>query len=89
MRLVEDGDGTILRYEAKADVGGKLAQLGGRLIDATARSSPASSSASSARWWGRHPPATKRRGAETEQKPGVLRRWFGKKKDDAEGGSAE
>jgi uncharacterized protein len=35
--LVEDGDGTILRYAAKAQVGGKLAQLGARLIDATAR----------------------------------------------------
>ena len=32
-----DGAGTLLKYEAKADVGGKLAQLGGRLIDSTAR----------------------------------------------------
>lgn len=30
-------EGTVLAYEAKADVGGKLAQLGGRLIDATAK----------------------------------------------------
>ncbi len=37
VRLVPDGAGTILKYEAKADVGGKLAQLGGRLIDSTAR----------------------------------------------------
>jgi len=35
--LVEDGEGTILRYTAKAQVGGKLAQLGARLIDATAK----------------------------------------------------
>jgi carbon monoxide dehydrogenase subunit G len=35
--LTEDGDGTILRYTAKAQVGGKLAQLGARLIDATAK----------------------------------------------------
>jgi uncharacterized protein len=35
--LVEDGEGTILRYVAKAQVGGKLAQLGARLIDATAK----------------------------------------------------
>jgi hypothetical protein len=35
--LSEDGDGTILRYTAKAQVGGKLAQLGARLIDATAK----------------------------------------------------
>lgn len=35
--LDEDGDETILRYTAKAQVGGKLAQLGARLIDATAK----------------------------------------------------
>jgi carbon monoxide dehydrogenase subunit G len=37
VRLLPDGAGTLLKYEAKADVGGKLAQLGGRLIDSTAR----------------------------------------------------
>lgn len=37
IKLVEDGTATILRYEVKADVGGKLAQLGGRLIDSTAK----------------------------------------------------
>jgi carbon monoxide dehydrogenase subunit G len=38
LRLTEEGpEATLLSYEAKADVGGKLAQLGGRLIDATAR----------------------------------------------------
>ena len=35
--LEEDGDGTILRYTAKADVGGKMAQLGARLIMGTAK----------------------------------------------------
>ncbi|MEE8189561.1 MAG: carbon monoxide dehydrogenase subunit G [Kiloniellales bacterium] len=35
--LEEDGDATILRYEANAQVGGKLAQIGSRLIDATAK----------------------------------------------------
>ena len=35
--LVEDGGETILRYSAKAQVGGKLAQLGSRLIDSTSR----------------------------------------------------
>ena len=33
VRLVDDSAGTLLKYEAKADVGGKLAQLGGRLIE--------------------------------------------------------
>jgi len=37
VRLIEEGAGTLLKYEAKADVGGKLAQLGGRLIDSTAK----------------------------------------------------
>ena len=35
--LRSDGSDTILAYHAKANVGGKLAQLGGRLIDGTAK----------------------------------------------------
>ncbi|MEM8802873.1 MAG: carbon monoxide dehydrogenase subunit G [Pseudomonadota bacterium] len=35
--LEADGDQTILRYEAKAEIGGKLAQLGSRLIQSTAK----------------------------------------------------
>jgi uncharacterized protein len=37
VNLSEDGTDTILRYNAKADVGGKLAQIGSRLIQGTAR----------------------------------------------------
>ena len=37
VELVEDGAETILRYEAKADIGGKLAQLGSRLIVSTSK----------------------------------------------------
>ena len=37
VKLVEDDAGTLLQYEVEADVGGRLAQLGGRLIDSTAR----------------------------------------------------
>lgn len=37
VRLEQDGDGTVLHYDVSAQVGGKLSQLGGRLIDATAR----------------------------------------------------
>ncbi|MBI3699739.1 MAG: carbon monoxide dehydrogenase subunit G [Afipia sp.] len=36
VKLEADGDATILHYTVKAEIGGKLAQLGGRLIDATA-----------------------------------------------------
>lgn len=35
--LTADGGTTILRYEANADIGGKLAQLGSRLIQGTAK----------------------------------------------------
>jgi len=35
--LAEEGGETVLSYEAKAQVGGKLAQLGSRLIDSTAK----------------------------------------------------
>jgi hypothetical protein len=35
--LTDDGADTLLRYDVNAQVGGKLAQLGGRLIDATAK----------------------------------------------------
>ena len=37
VRLAEEGEATVLTYTAKADVGGKLAQLGSRLIDGTAK----------------------------------------------------
>ncbi len=37
VRLAADGDATILRYTARGQVGGKLAQIGARLIDATAK----------------------------------------------------
>ncbi len=35
--LIEDGDATVLRYGVNASVGGKLAQIGSRFIDAAAR----------------------------------------------------
>ena len=37
VRLVEDAGATNLNYEVKAQIGGKLAQLGSRLIDATSK----------------------------------------------------
>ncbi|WP_170570779.1 CoxG family protein [Ruegeria atlantica] len=35
--LTEDGDETVLAYAAKVEVGGKIAQLGSRLISGTAK----------------------------------------------------
>jgi hypothetical protein len=37
VQLKADGDATILTYDVNATVGGKLAQLGGRLIDSAAK----------------------------------------------------
>jgi len=37
VQLAPEGDVTLLRYQVKASVGGKLAQIGSRLVDAAAR----------------------------------------------------
>jgi carbon monoxide dehydrogenase subunit G len=37
VRLEEDGPVTIMRYKAETQVGGKMAQLGARLIDSTSK----------------------------------------------------
>ena len=37
VRLEEDGTDTLLHYDVDAKVGGKIAQLGSRLIDSTAK----------------------------------------------------
>jgi uncharacterized protein len=37
VRLAPDGAGTLLSYDVKASVGGKLAQIGSRLVDAAAK----------------------------------------------------
>lgn len=37
VQLAPDGEGTKLTYQVKASVGGKLAQIGSRLVDAAAR----------------------------------------------------
>ena len=37
VKLEPDGEATMLSYTVKADIGGKIAQLGARLIDGTAK----------------------------------------------------
>ncbi len=37
VHLTEEGDETLLKYDAKADVGGKLAQIGSRLVQGSAK----------------------------------------------------
>jgi carbon monoxide dehydrogenase subunit G len=83
VRLIEDGTGTILKYEVKADVGGKLAQLGGRLIDATARKLAGEFFGKFGEVVGPAPAGEggASEAATEERRPGILRRWFSKKKD--------
>jgi carbon monoxide dehydrogenase subunit G len=89
VRLAEDGDGTLLKYEARADVGGKLAQVGGRLIDATARKLASEFFSKFGSVVGPRPPEEDVGEAEPAKKAGLLGRWFGKKKGAAEDGGEE
>ena len=88
--LSDEPGGTLMRYDVKADVGGKLAQLGGRLIDSTSKKladeffekfstlvgGPAPSLA---------PPERAASAAEPSagKKPGWFKRWFGKQRNGA------
>jgi uncharacterized protein len=87
--LSDDGPGTRMRYDVKADVGGKLAQLGGRLIDSTSKKladeffekfttlvggpAPLPAAVASA--------AADPSAAATTKQPGWFKRWFGKLKN--------
>lgn len=53
VHLEDAGAATLLRYEVHAQVGGKIAQLGARLIDATAKQMATRFSTGSARRWSR------------------------------------
>ena len=69
--LAEEDGGTVVRYEADAQVGGKLAQIGSRLIDPPPKSSPTSSStASREKLGGETPPAEEPAPAAEEPVPG-------------------
>jgi carbon monoxide dehydrogenase subunit G len=75
--LADDGEGTLLTYDVKATVGGKLAQLGSRLIDGFAKKMADSFFAnfqSAVEPPVEAEPAT----TEGEKKPGWFRRIIGK-----------
>jgi uncharacterized protein len=77
--LADDGDGTLLTYDVKATVGGKLAQLGSRLIDGFAKKMADSFFANFQA--AVEPPAEaepETAGAEGEKRPGWFRRMIGK-----------
>lgn len=75
--LAEDGpDATTLTYTAKADVGGKLATLGGRLIQATSKKMADEFFGKFASLLGGEPVAGD---PEAPQKKGLWARWLGRK----------
>lgn len=79
--LADDGDGTMMTYVVKADVGGKLAQLGGRLIDATAKKLAGEFFAKFGSIVGPPPEADAAAGEEAKAKGGWWKSWLGKKQD--------
>jgi carbon monoxide dehydrogenase subunit G len=76
VRLTDDGRGTLMTYDVKADVGGKLAQLGGRLIDSTAKRIADEFFEQFADLVGGAPDAP----ATAPKKEGWLTRWFGRRR---------
>ena len=81
VRLADAGGGTLMTYDVKADVGGKLAQLGGRLIDSTAKRFADEFFAKFAQLVGGAPAAVSAAvtPAATGKRPGWLKRWFGRR----------
>ena len=81
VRLEDDGaGGTVLRYEARADVGGKLAQLGGRLIDSTAKRIADDFFETFAALVGGVPAVAAAAAPEAPARQGWLQRWFGRRR---------
>ncbi len=80
VRLADEGDGTLMTYDVKADVGGKLAQLGGRLIDSTAKKlADEFFEKFTTLVGGALPAATTGASAGAQKKAGWLSRWFGRR----------
>ena len=79
VRLAEDGSGTLMRYDVKADVGGKLAQLGGRLIDSTAKKLADEFFEKFTAIAGGAPARAKASGAASPKRQGWFKRWFGRR----------
>lgn len=80
VRLEDDGDGTLLRYDVKASVGGKLAQLGSRLIDGFAKKTADAFFENFARAVeGPAEPSPDAEAGAEANKPGWFRRMVGRK----------
>ena len=83
VKLEADGEATILHYTVNAQIGGKLAQLGGRLIDATAKKLAGEFFTKFGSIVGAPPEADASATADAQAKGGWWKSWRGKKKDGA------
>lgn len=79
VHLADEGRNTLMRYDVKADVGGKLAQLGGRLIDATAKKLADEFFENFTTLVGPAPAAAATPAMPPPKKVGWFKRWFGRK----------
>jgi carbon monoxide dehydrogenase subunit G len=85
VRLTDDGRGTLMTYDVKADVGGKLAQLGGRLIDSTAKKFADEFFEKFAQLVGGPAGEMPVAPPVAARKQGWLKRWLGRRRDVAAG----
>lgn len=77
VNLVPDGEATILNYAVSAEIGGKIAQLGSRLIDGTAKKLAGDFFAKFSDIVGPQPVAEDTPGEEVAEKKG----WVGRLRD--------
>lgn len=83
--LTEEGEATLLTYAAQAQIGGKLAQLGSRLVDGVAKKMADEFFASFAARLAPQPAAAGEEAPAAEGEPGAqgigarMRGWFGTK----------
>jgi carbon monoxide dehydrogenase subunit G len=80
VRLADSAGGTLMTYDVKADVGGKLAQLGGRLIDSTAKKIADEFFEKFAELVGGASARTAATASALPRKESWLRRWFGRRR---------
>jgi carbon monoxide dehydrogenase subunit G len=79
VRLADDGRGTLMTYDVKADIGGKLAQLGGRLIDSTAKKFADEFFANFVQLVGAATDVSSAQATSAaKERPGWFKRWFGR-----------
>jgi uncharacterized protein len=81
VHLADAGRDTLMTYDVKADIGGKLAQLGGRLIDSTAKKFADEFFERFSQLVGGPPADARTATLEVPKKQSWFKRWFGRKSE--------